>query len=177
MTHHPDFKDTDFTIDVCRDWNFLVKRFAFHSSSSKETMRSEYLVTLVLEPSPGIYFPKVVESIASLVDPNGKVTPFRKTITQFKVVTVNKPIATDVFTLPLPEGVAVVDERDKTTYLIDAKGKPTNVAHSYPQSFETPATATYESPSTGTFSYWLYVAIGLAVVYVALHVYRRWRKA
>lgn len=149
--------------------SYLVRSFVRVRSSDKDYTRREVRVSRFKEVAPGIHFPAQITSKVYVRNSSGD-SPELRAVTEitFNSVTVNHSIDPNKLTLELPPQTGVVDHRDRTTYLIGAKGEEVQKTAGVPmppKEVEKPSYAI--QPSGTSWAPWigLFVIVGGCVLY------------
>ncbi|MGI8979358.1 MAG: LolA family protein [Pirellulaceae bacterium] len=123
-------KNTDFEIWFDPQVNYLACKLIRDSTRRADQLNvhSESQVLRFTEAAPGIYFPAQTER-KSYTD--GKLT--QHDIVTFSDVRINQPLPPNIFELPIPPGVTVIDEIQDREYQVDAGGKAIGPGRSLPK--------------------------------------------
>ncbi len=165
-----------FEIEVNPKFNYLVTRLAVQSLSKTDRSRSDSRAVMFREVAPGIHFPIKIERKTFVGKQQDDVeVAFGLTETHFYHVAVNQPIDHKIFDLSIPAGMAVVDYRDNSRYVVGKHGEPTDRVDGVPIAAAKAVLPSYKEETRHSTGYFLWaggaVLFGMFVFFV-----RRWGK-
>jgi hypothetical protein len=174
------YPETTSTTD-CEAWfdpqaNYLVWRSVIKQTSPGLRVLAEHRVLRFKEVAPGLFFPEEVEQYDGA---GGSLRAIRTA--SFTDIRVNQPLPRDVFHLPFPPGIVVIDVVQGKSYTMGADGKPTGPIKDLPQQPPSPPAAAEVEPLGATleepksWTRWVLPASAAVLVLAAgLWAKRKW---